>query len=77
MGAPEAYGHLASFLREAPPAQVCALWEQVGRAVRESIGSEPCWVSTAGMGVAWLHVRIDSWPKYYRHDPYKVVGRNA
>lgn len=31
----------------------------------------PLWISTAGTGVAWLHVRLDQRPKYYQHQPYK------
>ena len=33
-------------------------------------GDMPLWVSTAGLGVSWLHVRLDARPKYYRHDAY-------
>ncbi len=29
--------------------------------------------STAGGGVSWLHVRLDSWPKYYGYAPYKQM----
>jgi Family of unknown function (DUF6940) len=65
------YSHLGRFVRTAPPAQVEELWRSVGRAMRERISSEPTWLSTAGTGVAWLHVRLDSWPKYYRHANYR------
>ena len=38
----------------------------------------PTWVSTAGGGVAWLHVRLDSAPKYYTHRPYtRFAGGGA
>lgn len=33
---------------------------------------QPLWFSTAGDGVAWLHFRFDSRPKYYHYKPYKV-----
>jgi uncharacterized protein DUF6940 len=65
------YSHLAAFARNGPTAQVDALFEAVGRATRRRISDRPLWLSTAGMGVYWLHVRLDSRPKYYRHDPYK------
>lgn len=65
------YGHLASFVRSAPRAQVHRLWRAVGEVVRAQLGARPVWLSTAGMGVAWLHVRLDSRPKYYGHAPYK------
>lgn len=66
-----AYGHLAAFTRFAPQAQNHALWRAVGSSLERSVGEQPVWVSTAGGGVAWLHVRLDSWPKYYGHGPYR------
>ena len=66
------YGHLATFLREAPPGQVNALWRRVGRAVSRSLSAAPLWLSTSGLCVAWLHIRLDSTPKYYQHRPYKM-----
>jgi hypothetical protein len=77
LGPTKAYGHLAAFLRRAPSEQVLSLWRNVGQTVRESIGPEPQWVNTAGMGVPWLHVRIDSRPKYYRYAPYKAFPRRG
>ena len=67
------YGHLAQFVRSAPQAQQDAFWVVVGDALSSHIGSRPLWLSTAGHGVAWLHVRLDSTPKYYRHAPYMRV----
>lgn len=64
------YTHLATFIRQAPPEQVNRLWQAVGRALQERVGERPVWLSTAGMGVAWLHVRLDSRPKYYGYRPY-------
>jgi hypothetical protein len=65
-------GHLAAFVRHAPPDIADALWTAVGRAIAEHLArsNAPLWVSTAGMGVSWLHVRLDRRPKYYRHRPY-------
>jgi hypothetical protein len=65
------YSHLASFVATAPAPQQDALWQAVGRAMEKRIGARPLWVSTAGLGVAWLHVRLDDRPKYYRHAPYR------
>lgn len=64
------YTHLARFLRMAPRAQVNAFWRTVGLAMQERLSARPVWLSTAGMGVSWLHLRLDSRPKYYRHKPY-------
>jgi len=66
-----AYGHLAAFVREAPDAQRNALWQCVGKVMEQRLGVEPVWLSTAGAGVAWLHVRLDSRPKYYCYRPYR------
>lgn len=64
------YAHLAAFARSAPQELQEALWEAVGRALAARIGTRPVWLSTAGHGVGWLHVRLDSRPKYYRHLAY-------
>ncbi len=68
------YGHLASFIRGARDEQLDAFWNLVAVEVKRSISHDPVWLSTAGGGVAWLHVRIDRRPKYYGHDPYKRVS---
>jgi hypothetical protein len=66
-----AYPHLAVFLREAPAEQRDVFWAAVGEAVQSKVGERPLWVSTSGLGVAWLHVRLDVMPKYYVHEPYR------
>ena len=65
------YGHLASFVREAPEAQRHALWQVVGESMSSRLCSKPVWLSTAGAGVSWLHVRLDDRPKYYNFEPYR------
>ena len=42
-----------------------------GQAIRENLGPIPRWLSTAGLGVPWLHLRLDTRPKYYQYGPYK------
>ena len=64
------YGHLAAFVRNAPASQVDALWQTIGQTVKQKISNTPLWLSTAGGGVAWLHVRLDDRPKYYGYGPY-------
>jgi len=68
---PADYCHLAAFLREAPDLQQHELWRKVGLAMRSRVSSRPVWLSTAGGGVDWLHVRLDDQPKYYSHAPYR------
>lgn len=66
-----AYGHLGAFVRQAPEPQRHALWELVGAAMQRRLGTKPVWLSTAGAGVSWLHVRLDDRPKYYGYTPYR------
>ena len=69
-----AHAHMANFVRAAPAAQVGTLWRRVGEALArrvEEVGRDtPVWTSTSGLGVYWLHVRLDSRPKYYTFAPY-------
>lgn len=71
VAADDDYAHLGAFVRAAPPAQQHALWRAVARAMGHRIGQLPVWLSTAGGGVPWLHVRLDDSPKYYVHAPYR------
>ena len=68
-----AYGHLAAFVRNAPRTQVDGIWRTIGAQVESRIGEAPLWLSTAGGGVAWLHVRLDAQPKYYGHAAYRTA----
>jgi hypothetical protein len=68
---PLAYRHLAAFVREAPDPQRHALWRLVGAAMTRRVSAKPVWLSTAGAGVSWLHVRLDDRPKYYGFGPYR------
>jgi hypothetical protein len=77
--------HLASFIRGpeflATPTQhavhrkhISQLWSTIATSMlhrlREDEGAN-VWMSTSGMGVSWLHVRLDRVPKYYNYLPYK------
>ena len=71
------FSHLAKFIRNAPDRQAHNLLRTVGHEVEKRLNTEdrgPLWLSTAGMGVPWLHVRLDSRPKYYSYSPYKVYA---
>ena len=71
LGPDAAYAHLAAFLHLAPNTQRHALWQAVAEAMLHRIDADPVWLSTAGGGVAWLHVRLDDRPKYYGYGPYR------
>lgn len=67
------YPHLAAFLQGAPATQVRALWRETARAFARLAGADPLWLSTSGLGVPWLHLRFDRFPKYYQHVAYKSL----
>lgn len=69
----ECYGHTAAFLRSAPREQQHALFQTLALEIGDKLAASPerFWVSTSGLGVPWVHVRLDSYPKYYQHRPYR------
>jgi len=69
-----AYAHIADFSRSAPLKQQCALWRRVGELCHQHIGVIPLWLNTSGLGVFWLHIRLDKAPKYYTYLPYKILS---
>jgi hypothetical protein len=69
------YGHLGAFHRNAPDCQKHLLWQYVGDTMIDRVSDVPIWLNTAGAGVSWLHVRLDSRPKYYHYSPYKTPPR--
>ncbi|MEL6812817.1 MAG: hypothetical protein AAFP76_15925 [Bacteroidota bacterium] len=67
------FAHLAKFVRSAPKDQLHAFWKMVGEQTLEEVHLGKKWLSTAGLGVNWLHIRIDSRPKYYKYTPYRMM----
>jgi hypothetical protein len=70
---PGDFGHLWSFLESAPGAQIDALFDAVSAELSAWFEhtDRPVWLNTHGLGVPWLHVRLDSRPKYYGPGPYR------
>ncbi|MFK8007385.1 MAG: hypothetical protein AB8H03_13485 [Saprospiraceae bacterium] len=66
------YPHFAQFVRNAPEIQKNKLWEIVSIEYQKRLNEKPQWLSTSGLGVYWLHLRIDSRPKYYHFQEYKI-----
>ncbi len=64
------YPQLGAFVLGAPAAQQHALWRVVGSAIAERLCERPIWLNTSGLGVYWVHLRLDSQPKYYTFRPY-------
>jgi len=66
-----AYPHLVAFSRLAPVWQQHALWRGVAKTLLSRLDDNPVWLSTSGLGVPWVHVRLDSRPKYYQFGQYR------
>ena len=65
------YCHLASFTHTAPIEQQHMFWKEVGEQGLALASDRPVWLSTAGGGVDWLHVRFDSRPKYFHYNAFR------
>jgi hypothetical protein len=70
---PRPFGTISSFMRNTNEDEQQELWQHVGIALSTRLFSPKAtttWLSTSGTGVSWLHVRLDSRPKYYNFQPY-------
>jgi len=68
----EIYNHMGKFIRLAEREQVIEVFKRVGIAIFEEIEKQKLiWLNTAGLGVIWLHIRMDTRPKYYKTKWYK------
>merc|ERR1719215_1482636 len=72
----EVYRSLGSFFKDAPDQQKHNMLRKLGNQIPERMRVRgdpqlPLWVSTAGYDIAWLHLRLDNVPKYYRFKEYK------
>ena len=66
-----AYSQISTFARQAPDDQQHQLWSMVGAALERQLSAQPVWLNTSGLGIYWLHIRLDGSPKYYTHEPYR------
>jgi len=74
------YAHLATFIRgtNVPQEQRDAAWRQLAQLVSKRLDEHSAvWVSTDGRGVAWLHLRVETRPKYYKTNRYLKVQESA
>lgn len=70
----EIYTSIAPFMRLGNVEQIHEIWTKVSEKLIDSIKADKkkqFWVSTSGLAVPWLHVRIDLKPKYYNYEPFK------
>ena len=65
------YSHLAIFVRQAAVLQRQHFWHATAAVALELMNDKPRWLSTSGLGVSWLHARVDERPKYFQHKPYR------
>ena len=73
-GNPDIYKHLASFMKSGLDAQILQFWKKVAIDFIQEVhrrNLQNVWLSTSGGGIAWLHVRMDTRPKYYQFHDYK------
>ncbi|CAN0448825.1 unnamed protein product, partial [Pylaiella littoralis] len=60
------FSHIATFHKHCSVQEREDLWRQVAVSVEKKLKKgEGVYVSTHGTGVPWLHVRIETTPKYY------------
>lgn len=70
------FNHISSFHRLARLEEKSIFWQHVVECMKMKLASSPrklVWLSTNGLGVGWLHVRIDERPKYYGFAPFREV----
>lgn len=66
------YAQLATFVREAKIDEIYSLLKLTALKMDEVVKkNKPIWLSTSGLGVYWLHMRIDTFPKYYTYFEYR------
>jgi len=61
------YATLKDFCDNASKTQQIIFWQEVSKLIKKKIieNKKPIWVSTHGLGVPYMHVRISNSPKYY------------
>jgi hypothetical protein len=67
------FTHIGLFLRKADQKQISEFWKVAANETLKRISDKPVWLSTSGLGVYWLHARVDTVPKYYQTADYKTI----
>ena len=61
-------------MKNASVVQQKELWKLVVKEVRKMLQKyENIWVSSQGLGIDYLHIRICSFPKYYENSKLKYI----
>lgn len=66
------YAHLISFLTNADAIANKTIWQSLAEEIESQLSLNNLWISTSGLGVYWLHIRLDSYPKYYQYQKYRI-----
>lgn len=68
------YTNIYTFVQSASLDELIDYYTKLFEVLRDIIFPEYpqtwLWVSTSGLGVFWLHTRVEFWPKHYRHIDY-------
>ncbi|EKX46959.1 hypothetical protein GUITHDRAFT_107309 [Guillardia theta CCMP2712] len=76
------HAQISTFLRDVDNSSKLKLFQELGRTLQENVldqagnfsmlgPTSSVWVNTEGSGVPWLHLRIDTRPKYYHYAPFR------
>jgi len=69
------YKNISQFTKNASDEQQQELWKEVANKLMEELeknADAPRWLNSHGLGVYYLHVRIDEKPKHYgNYEEYK------
>lgn len=71
------YANIYTFLKTAENKEAIDFFSKLFLNLREffeKTSDKYTWISTSGLGVNWLHVRIEHDPKYYKYKPYKITN---
>ncbi|CFW92774.1 Conserved protein of unknown function (coil coil domain) [endosymbiont DhMRE of Dentiscutata heterogama] len=70
------FKNISQFTKNGPEEQQQALWQEVAEKLSEELSKSdrPRWLSTHGLGVPYLHVRICERPRYYHYKEYEKWG---
>lgn len=71
------YSNLFYFMKNASDKQQEEFWKEVVKQIKKLLKTNKnLWVSTHGLGVNYLHIRICSYPKYYENSNLKKLPNN-
>jgi hypothetical protein len=67
------FKNISTFTKNASEKQQQDFWQGVAQSLSEELAKNdtPRWLNTHGLGVKYLHVRIDEKPKYYNYPEYE------